>query len=682
MMKKAKLFIRYTLFSILFLVASFFILDKVNPIDTKMIQDISRTIAFENGTHSYVTTNKEHKWRLPVDIDIVDPQFIRLLLSYEDKRFYSHYGVDLLAMTRAVWQFISHGKVISGASTITMQLAKLLHPRPRTVTSKLIEIVRALQLELHYTKDEILAAYLTLAPYGGNIEGVIAASMRYFGKEPYALTASQMALLIALPQSPESNRPDRHHSVSINAKNKVLDYVYHQKLMGTYVYEQALKEDVLNQLHALPRHAPHLAQKLLVQNENHQNVIKTTLNEKLQKQMEHWALSKERVLDKGTTLAVLVVRNKDAAIQAYLGSHNMFSKNVSGYVDMIRAIRSPGSTLKPFIYAYGFEKNIIHPNTMMLDEETRFGDYMPHNFSHEYTGEVTLEYALRHSLNIPAVKILNELGADVFTHKISALTGKLQIPKEKASLPIALGGIGISIWQLTQLYVALANGGSAEVLHVIPSNHNPMKKKKLLDERSAMMTTSILRKTQAPDGFMNTHQHIAYKTGTSYGYRDAWTIGYTKEYTVAVWVGKPDNSIQLKQTGRTTAAPLAFEILSMVDALVPQDHWQWSSNYLGKLAPEGLQYFDREKQKNEAKLKFIYPQKNERYMSADCSDAVVEVMIENGKEPYYWYIDGEAQVNKGVSMNLPFKHGAHTINIIDSQGMMVTRNIWVNKPEC
>ncbi len=681
-MHKIVTLLKYLLVMVTIAVSGFFIFDILSPINTKAVEDTSRVVKFEDGTWMYSTTNKEQKWRFAVDFHKIDPNFTRLLLAYEDQRFYEHYGVDPLAMTRAIGQLIRHKRVVSGGSTITMQLARLLDPKPRTITSKFIEIFKALQLELHYSKEEILSAYLTLAPYGGNVEGIVAASMRYFDKYPYALSASQSALLVAMPQSPERNRPDKHYKKSIQVRNKVLTYAKSKNLIGEYEYQEALKEALPKSLKSLPRYAPHLAQKLLSRSKDKTLEIETTLNAPLQKQLEHWALSKEGILDKGTTFSVLVVKNSDSSIQAYMGSHNMFSKNVSGYVDMIKAIRSPGSTLKPFIYAHGFEKHIVHPNTMIMDKETRFGDYTPHNFSHEYTGEVSLTYALQNSLNIPAVKILNKIGVDDFVEKISKVSGKLHIPKEKASLPIALGGVGLSIWQLTQLYVALANGGSAKDLHYLPSYTNTSHTKNLFEEEAAKMTTSILRETQAPEGFMNRHQQIAYKTGTSYGYRDAWTMGYTKEYTVALWVGKPDNSIQLKRTGRNTAAPLAFEVFSLLRSLGQQAYWQWSVSYLGNSVPPGLQYFDREDKNEEAKLSFIYPQENERFMSADCSDAIVEIMVENGKEPYYWYIDGEAKAYKKSTLNLPFKHGGHTINVIDSMGATLIRNIWVNKPEC
>ena len=659
------------------------LLDRLYPIEDAMLKDTSHAISFSNGSWAYLCTNSKQKWRLPVTLKEVDPQFIALLLAYEDQRFYSHYGVDPLAMLRAIGQWIRYGRIVSGGSTITMQLAKLLHPRPRTISAKLIEILRAIQLEMHYSKDEILQAYLTLAPYGGNIEGVVAASMRYFDKKPYALLASQMALLVALPQSPERLRPEKHPQKSQKARDKILKYAFDKKLLSLYRYQEALKKPLPKRLYPMPRYAGHLAQKIVPKARQTQSQnTSTTLDEKLQKQIEHWALTKESILSMGSTLAILVVRNSDASIQAYLGSHNRFSPKVSGYIDMIQAIRSPGSTLKPFIYTYGFEKHIIHPNTIILDEEVRFAEYMPHNFSSTYTGEVTLEDALQKSLNIPAVKVLYRVGVDDFVQKIIDVIGAVHIPQKRATLPIALGGLGLSMWQLTQLYVALADEGKSNALHYLNNTQKKTDTKRLFDPASSKMTTAILRKTQAPTGFRNAQHHIAYKTGTSYGYRDAWTVAYTKAYTVSVWVGKPDNSPQLKRTGRNTAAPLAFEVLSMIEALIPQPHWQWSAYYLGNTAPKSLAYFDKKAHKQEAKLAFVTPQKNARFMSADCSDAMVEVRIKNGEKPYYWYIDTQPQPHETSQAQLFFKYGSHNIRIIDAKGNIISRDIWVNKPEC
>ena len=668
-------------FSLAFI--SFLLFDSFNPVDISALNHTSRVVKADDGSWLYAQINTEHKWRFPVNIKMLDPGYIDMLLAFEDQHFYSHPGLDLFAMMRALSQLIVHQKIVSGGSTITMQLARLLDPKPRTVTAKLTEILRAFQLEWHYSKEEILSAYLTLTPYGSNVEGVIGASMRYFGKLPRSLSAGESALLVSLPQSPERNRPDRHIENAIKARDKVLTIARNKELINPFEYQQAIAKSPPVKLKKYPRHAPHLAQKILSNPKLSQKEIPTTLNGPLQKQLEIWAKSKAEILAKDTTMALLLIRNRDASIQAYLGSHNMFSQKVPGYVDMIQAVRSPGSTMKPFIYAFGFDNHVIHPNTLILDQETRFGDYLPHNFSNTYTGEVTVAYALQHSLNIPAVKILKRVGTEAFIEQIAAYGGKLHIPKNRATLPVALGGVGISMWQLSQLYVALANSGRADQIHYLKKAVKAAISQKLCDKKSARMITAILREVPAPEGFVDTNYQIAYKTGTSYGYRDAWTIAYSKEYTVAVWVGKPNNATQSRLTGRSTAAPLAFEAFALLETLVPQNNWQWSPRYLGNEVPLGLTYFDKESHdRARRQLTIIYPQDNARFRNAGCGDTLVEIKAEHGLKPYYWYIDGNPKKIDQASTTIPFDFGAHTITIIDTKGATITRNIWVDKPEC
>ncbi len=665
------------------LFTTFILFDDLNPVNLTAVQNTSRVVKATDGAWLYAQINSEDKWRFPVTIAKLDPAYIEMLLAFEDKRFYTHPGFDMLAMMRAVTQMFTQGKIVSGGSTITMQLARLLEPKPRTVWAKMTEIVRAFQLEWHHSKEEILSAYLTLTPYGGNIEGVVAASKHYFGKFPYALTASESALLVSLPQSPERNRPDRSIENARKARNKVLKIIRAKDLITDHIYRQAIGQSPPKRPKSFPRYAPHLSQKLLSSVKKSTQEIVTTLHGGVQKQLEKWAKSKSEYLAGDTTLAVLVVRNEDAAVEAYIGSHDMFSTRVSGYVDMTQAIRSPGSTLKPFIYALGFEKHLIHPNTLILDRETRFGDYMPHNFSYQYNGEVTVAYALQHSLNIPAVKILQRVGVGDFVASISQCVGKVKIPKNRSTLPIALGGVGLSMIQLTQLYVALANGGKSHPIHTVADINSSQVILPLCDPKAAQMTTAILREIPAPEGFSDIQNQIAYKTGTSYGYRDAWTIAYNNSHTVAVWVGKPNNATQLKLTGRNTAAPLAFEVFALIQNLLPQRSWNWSASYLGQQVPTGLARFDPQESRESVKqLTMLYPEENARFRSAGCDDAVVEVKVDAGVKPYHWYIDGGPRNIKQTSMIQHFDHGAHTITVIDSAGETITRDIWVDEPEC
>ena len=672
--------LRWSLLSLAALVLFVWMMNRLYPLSLDPAQQTSRIVTDRQGQWLYTATNAEEKWRFGVEISKLDPLYLEMLLQFEDKRFWHHYGMDPLAMGRAIFQLLQQGRITSGGSTITMQLARLLEPKPRTVRSKFIEIIRAFQLESTYTKEEILRAYLTLAPYGGNIEGVVSASMRYFGKSPYALSASESATLVSLPQSPEHNRPDRHPKQSKIARDKVLKIVEEAGLLTPAICTKATDAPVTSQRFSFPRYAPHLSQKLLRRSDK--ITIQTTLDTTLQQQLEQWAAQHSSRLPKGTTLASVVIQNHTASILAYLGSHNIFSSKVAGFVDMIPVSRSPGSVLKPFIYGLGFEKHLIHPNTLIRDTETRFGNYLPHNYSREYTGEVSIAYALQHSLNIPAVKVLQKLGAPAFIERITTLTGRIKIPKKQATLPIALGGMGVSIWQVAQLYTALANGGSASQLHYLPRETNNTTSLSLLSTQASQMTTAILRAVSPPKGHRNSYHKIAYKTGTSYGYRDLWTAAYTPEYTVIVWVGRPNNAPQLKQSGREVAAPMAFEILEMIQALHPVKNWRWDSRYLGNQAPKGLKYFDTQTQKAHTPLQLLYPKEGTRYRSAGCHDVIVEVSLIQGKPPYYWYIDGVPTEITEPRTDLPFGRGTHTITAIDATGDTITRDIWVDMPDC
>ncbi|SFV59246.1 Multimodular transpeptidase-transglycosylase [hydrothermal vent metagenome] len=660
---------------------SFLIFDYFVPMDISATKDISRVVKSSDESWLYAQTNSSDKWRFGIDIEEIDPHYIDMLLAFEDRNFYSHYGVDILAMLRAISQLIANQRVVSGGSTITMQLARLLKPKPRTISSKLIEMVNALQLELHYSKKEILSAYLTLTPYGGNVEGLVAASMRYFGKLPDRLTASQSALLVALPQSPERNRPDRYLSDATKARDRVLKMAYDRGLINGYEYNLSISQRASSKIYRFPRYAPHLSSKILFEN-NISREISTTLDISIQKELEVWAKGKSYLLPKDTTMAMVVAENSNSSIVAYLGSHDRFSSSVSGFVDMVRSIRSPGSTLKPFIYALAFDKHLIHPYSIIIDKESRFGDYMPHNFSNRYSGEVTVAYALQHSLNIPAVKILHRVGVGDFVDRLEGVVGRVYIPKDRATLPIALGGLGLSLWQLTQLYVTLANYGVSSPLHYLPSIGG-QKLLRFCDAKSAKMTTAILRELQPPDGFVNRNGRIAYKTGTSYGYRDNWTIAYSSDYTIAVWVGKPNNATQSQFTGRSMAAPLAFEAFSILDNLKPISDWSWRSSFLSHTPPKALRYFSkREYLEDRDRLKFVYPRADSRYRSAGCSKTLVDIKIDRGKRPYYWYIDNlPMDINRSYT-TLPFDYGSHTITVIDSRGEKISRDIWIDRPEC
>ncbi len=676
-MKFIKNLFKYTLLALL----SFFIFviasDIFYPVSIYKTKDTSKIVYDSSKNWLYTTTNQSQKWRFKPEFKRIDPLYIKMLVNFEDKRFNSHFGVDVAALFRASYQLATRGHIVSGGSTLTMQVARLLEPKRRTFSSKIVEIIRALQLEHHYTKRQILNIYLTLAPYGGNVEGIEAASWYYFGKHPYALSASEAAMLVALPKNPEAYRPDKHPKRAKMARDRVLKKAYDAGILSDYIYKQALKEPIATKLYKFPRYAPHLALKLL-QNSSKAKIY-TTIDGTLQKQLELWAKERGKSLPNGASMAMLIVENSSSKVRAYLGSYNMFNREISGYIDMTDAIRSPGSALKPFIYALGFEQHIIHPQTIILDKEVSFGNYHPHNYSRKFHGQVTISEALKNSLNIPAVKVLYRVGAGRFIDRLQKVVGKVHIPKNSATLPIALGGLGISLKQLTQGYVTLANAGSSKSLAILEGEKQH--KLNFVDAKSAKTVTAILRQLPPPENYRDRADKIAYKTGTSYGYRDFWSMGYSKNYTIGVWVGKANNQPVVKLSAREIATPIMFEAFSLTDAIKGLKQWSWSSNFIKNQAPKVLKYFDKEL-KSQDKLKFLYPKKGARYQSASCHKVTVKVAIDNGKEPYYFYVDNKPKDIESKRVDIKLGVGGHTISVLDSSGESITRNIWVDMPDC
>jgi len=369
--------LKWLLLSLLAFFIFVIFVDFYYPINLNKRYDLSREVLDSSNRWLYVTTNYTDKWRFEPNIEKIDPLYIKMLLNFEDKRFYKHSGVDILALFRAMFLLVKNRHISSGGSTITMQVARLLEPKKRNLSSKIVELIRALELEWHYSKKDILKTYLTLAPYGGNIEGVNGASWHFFSKLPYSLSTSEAALLVALPKNPESYRPDRHKNRAMQARNRVLKKAYKAKIITEYIYNEATKSVLSTNVYKYPRYAPHLSQKLL--KNSFKKVINTTIDTILQKQFENWAKLRGDSLPKGASMAILVVENATAKVRVYIGSNDMFSKKFPGFIDMADATRSPGSALKPFIYTMGFEKHIIHPQTIILDKEVNFGNYHPHN---------------------------------------------------------------------------------------------------------------------------------------------------------------------------------------------------------------------------------------------------------------------------------------------------------------
>ena len=411
---------------------------------------------------AYLTS--EGRWRLPATRRDVDPRFLQALLAYEDKRYYSHHGVDPLAMMRAAYQLATQGHIVSGGSTISMQVARLLEPRrERSIYAKLRQTVRGLQLEWALSKDEIFSLYLTLAPYGGNLEGIRAASLAYFGKEPRRLTLGEAALLVALPQSPEYRRPDRHPEAARDARDRVLDRIAGSGSFSADEIAHAKTEPVPDARKPMPLSAPHAADEAKAASA--EKIIRLTIDGHLQRRLETLARERAEALGDAMSAAIVVVDNATGEILARVASPDYFDAARAGQVDVTRAVRSPGSALKPFIYGLGFEDGLIHPETLIEDRPIRYGDYAPENFDQTFQGTVTVRRALQQSLNVPAVAVLDAVGPSRLLARLDEAGASLELPKHAtAGLALGLGGIGVRLIDLTALYTGLARQGNVAPL--------------------------------------------------------------------------------------------------------------------------------------------------------------------------------------------------------------------------
>ena len=519
--------------------------------------EYSRVVLDRNGKLLRAYATSEGRCRLPENANDVDPRFVKLLFAYEDKRFLTHHGVDPEAMARAAFQFASSGHIVSGGSTLTMQVARLLEPREhRTMTAKLRQIVRALELDHALTKQQILSLYLSIAPYGGNLEGIRAASLAYFGKEPRKLTLGEAALLVALPQSPELRRPDRFPERAQAARDRVLDRAAAAGVIPRDEVARAKAEAVPRERRPLPVLAPHAADHIAAAEPN-ARTFKLTIDAELQRTLEELARERAVALGPKISVAILAVDNETGEVRAHVGSAGYFDAHRAGQVDMTQALRSPGSTLKPFIYGLAFEDGFLHPETLIDDRPVRYGNYTPENFDQSFQGTVTVRRALQFSLNVPAVAVLGRLGVNHLSARLAQAGASLVLPKDEApGLAMGLGGVGITLAELTMLYTGLAREGAVVPLTEC-AEAAAAGPRRLLDPVAAWYVGNIL--IGAPPPANAAPGRIAFKTGTSYGYRDAWAVGFDGRMTIGVWVGRPDGAPVPGIYGRATAAPILFD---------------------------------------------------------------------------------------------------------------------------
>ena len=544
---------------------------RLEPLSLARAEALSVTVVDRNDRLLRAYAAPDGRWRLPVEVRDVDPRYLAMLLAYEDQRFRSHAGVDVWAMVRAGWQLIRHRRIVSGGSTLTMQVVRLLlGEHDRSLWGKIRQALLALSLERRLSKDEILALYLRLAPFGGNLEGVRAASLAYFGKEPRRLSMSEAALLVAIPQSPQARRPDRSPEAARRARDHVLARMLAAGVVSHEDAARAMAEPLAPTTLArreLPMLAPHLADAEVSQDAT-RRVHRLTLDHRAQAGIEALVRDYVATLESRISAAVVVVDHRTGEIVAYVGSPGLLDMQRSGAIDMAPALRSPGSTLKPIVYGLAFELGLAHPSTLIEDAPVRFGLYVPKNFDSEWHGTVTIRAALIHSLNIPAVKVLEAVGAGRLYSRLQQAGVDLVLPKgADPSLAMALGGVGLRLVDLAQLYAAIARGGEPVVLHYrrepapakagVAAPRGPSSSQRLLSEVAAWYVRDILCRALPP---VNAKPgQVCYKTGTSYGFRDAWSVGFDGRHAIAVWVGRADGAAVSGLTGRASAAPLLFD---------------------------------------------------------------------------------------------------------------------------
>ncbi len=542
------------------LAAALVLLSLSGPVDLAAAAQGSHTVVDRNGVLLRAFTMPDGRWRLPVKESDVDPRFLAMLIAYEDQRFYRHHGVDFLSLGRAALQWASHGHIVSGGSTLTMQVARLLAPRAeKSVAAKLDQIVRAVKIERRTSKRGVLDLYLALAPYGGNIEGVRAASLAYFGREPKKLSIAEAALLVALPQSPETRRPDRFPNAARAAREIVLDRVFARGVIGRAERDAAKREAVPRERRPFPVLAAHASEEEL-RRAPERRLHRLTLDAKLQASLESLAQESAASLGPKLSCAIFVVDNASGEVLAHVGSADYFSQERAGSIDMTGAIRSPGSALKPFIYAFAFDAGIAHPETLLDDRPRHYGSYAPENFDLSFQGMVTARHALQMSLNVPAVALLDEVGPAQFVAHLRNAGAKLILPDDSApGLAAGLGGLGITLRDLAALYAGLARGGDVPALVETAQDTAEANavRRRIAGPVASFYVTDILRGAPPPQNAP--FGRIAYKTGTSYGYRDAFAIGFDKAHTIAVWLGRPDNASVPGLIGRQAAAPVLFD---------------------------------------------------------------------------------------------------------------------------
>jgi penicillin-binding protein 1C len=634
---------------------------------------------------------EDGSWRFRTRRADVDPSYLAALIAYEDRRFRAHAGVDVIALGRSLVEGMRRGRVVSGGSTLTMQVVRLLEPRPRSVSAKIEQIFKAIKLERTHSKDDILDLYLTLAPFGGNVEGVRAASLMYFGKEPRHLLLSEAAALVALPQSPETRRPDRHPRAAEEARNRVLGMLATRRIVDAQAAARAARDPGPRLVTSLTQLAPHLALRMRGRSAGPAEDIRTLLDHRLQRQVERIASRAILRWSDAVNIAIIVVKNEDASVVAYLGGVGLSETSRKGFIDLVQAVRSPGSTLKPFVYAMAFEKLVVHPDTIMTDEAFEAGGYRPENADGRFMGDMSARQALIRSRNVPAVMLLQNLGKEAFLARFRSAGRPLFLPTSEsaAGLAVALGGVGVTLEQLTWLFSAFAAEGRLHALRYQPSDPvQPLDQ--FLTPVAAAATADILGDVPSPAGHVRLlaadgGRRVGFKTGTSYGFRDAWAIGFDKLHTVGVWIGRPDGAAHLGAYGVTAAAPILLQVFDHLPQ--PDRDVGASSTSLGALTglrdlPDRLMRFPRRGPAGASRpLEITFPRDGAdvRVDRGAHGNAELPLAATGGRPPYQWTLNGTPQAASRAPQRtwVLQGHGQLDVSITDADGATARSSFWL-----
>ena len=625
---------------------SFVAADRAFPPDLSRLDRAGAEILDRQGLTLAMQPAPGGVWRLRTTADQVSPVFLDILVRTEDRRFWQHRGVDLLALLRAAWQGLRAGRVVSGGSTLTMQAARLLEPRPRTLRSKLIEAFRAVQLEERFSKRDILGIWLTLAPFGGNLEGVRAGSQAWFGKRPAALDRAEAALLVAIPRRPEGLRPDRHPDRALALRNRLLGE------------DAGAERDEALPLARIPfpRHAEPALRRLLAASP-HPDGLQTTLDLPLQRAVEAMIADRLSRLPPRISMAVMVA---DAGTRTVLAAASGAGGPArAGALNLTAASRSPGSALKPMLYGVAFQDGLVTPSTQVNDLPRHFGGYAPENFDRSFAGPVTAAEALRRSLNLPAVALLDRIGPTRFAARLNAAGAALRLPPGAApSLPLALGGAGISLRDLLRLYAALATDGTSLPLRLEPGA--PSGPALPLLQRSAARLVADAITRDFPDGGP---AGVAWKTGTSWGGRDAWAMGFDGRSVAGVWMGRPDGTAVPGFTGAATALP----VLATVFGLLPPAPRPPGSEDAAPAEPAAPA---------EGSMRLLFPPPG----ATLSADGPVPLRAMGGRRPLAFAVDGAAVPSVPASRStawLPGSPGFYTITVEDADGAVARAQVRV-----